>query len=235
MTTLMIDAGPAADDALVSRTGGVPLAPAGTSWPTCATCGGPLQFLAQLLLADLAGRGDLAGSGEPGRSLLALFACQNDPGMCDDWEPDSGGNLALLLPVDGLQPIPRPEPADAANDENADEDGDEDEEDDVLGLGATRAVELCRMTEPDYYDARTEWAERTGRPVTEILGQLGGTPDWLQGDETPGCPDYAQPMPLAVQLEPGPDHLTAMNFGDGGNGYGFACEPCGRATFLWQC
>jgi uncharacterized protein with PIN domain len=41
-------------------------------------------------------------------------------------------------------------------------------------------------------------------------------------------------MPLIVQLEEGPDHSTAMNFG-GGDAYAFACAPCGRAKFLWQC
>jgi hypothetical protein len=42
-------------------------------------------------------------------------------------------------------------------------------------------------------------------------------------------------MPFVAQLEEGPDRRTAMNFGDTGNGYAFACAPCGQALFLWQC
>ena len=36
----------------ISRLGGLPLAPVGTEWPTCETCGNPLVFLAQFRLAD---------------------------------------------------------------------------------------------------------------------------------------------------------------------------------------
>ncbi|MFH9656795.1 hypothetical protein ACH4NF_00525 [Streptomyces sp. NPDC017248] len=212
MTTLMIEAGPVAPAARVTRTGGVPLAPAGTPWPRCTSCDGPMQFLAQVVLADL-------GYGTTDHAVLALFACQNDPGMCDDWEPDSGGNQALLFPADALQPLPRP--ADGA--------------DEALLLGSVRAVGLVRVDAPEYGRAREEWAAAHGRPATSVLGQLGGRPAWLQGDETPSCASCAAPMPLIVQLEEGPDHGTAMNFGGSGSAYAFACAPCGHAKFLWQC
>ncbi|MEU1711221.1 hypothetical protein ABZ478_39160, partial [Streptomyces sp. NPDC005706] len=97
----MIDAGAVSPTAPVTRTGGVPLAPAETLWPCCASCNGPMQFLAQVVLDDL-------GDGLGHRGFLALFACQNDPGMCGDWEPDSGGNQALLFPADGLEPLAQP-------------------------------------------------------------------------------------------------------------------------------
>ncbi|WP_371494421.1 hypothetical protein OG871_04875 [Kitasatospora sp. NBC_00374] len=41
-------------------------------------------------------------------------------------------------------------------------------------------------------------------------------------------------MRLAVQLQEGPDPVTAMNFG-GGRAYAFTCSPCTGAAFLWQC
>ncbi|QMU73542.1 DUF1963 domain-containing protein [Streptacidiphilus sp. P02-A3a] len=208
----MIDAGPVAPTALVTRTGGVPLAPAGAPWPCCASCSAPMQFLAQVVLDDL-------GDEVQGRGVLALFACQNDPGMCSDWEPDAGGNRALLLPVEGLEPMAQPE------------DGVDEA---VLLLGSVRAVSLVHEDEPDYDQAGEEWAARNERPASTVLGQLGGTPAWIQDDETPSCPSCTSPMPLIAQLEEGPDHSTAMNFGSGG-AYAFACEPCGTATFLWQC
>ncbi|WKX73351.1 hypothetical protein [Streptomyces sp. XD-27] len=201
MTTLMTYAGPVDAAALVTRTGGVPLTPAGFSWPRCATCAGAMQFLAQLLLDDL---------------VLAVFMCQNDPGMCDDWDPASGGNRALLFPRGGLAAAPVPD------------------------RGATLLSEVCGIAyatvdEADYDKARDQWCATHDRDVLEVLGRFGGAPSWLQGDETPPCPSCARPMAFAAQLEEGHDHRTAMNFGGGGCGYAFTCAPCLAAAFLWQC
>ncbi|MDH6111496.1 thiol-disulfide isomerase/thioredoxin [Kitasatospora sp. MAP12-15] len=220
MTILMIDAGPAAEDALLTRTGGVPLAPVGTVWPRCATCSGPMQFLAQIMLADLS-RG-VGGEAEQRGGVLVLFMCQNDPGMCDEWSPSEGANRALLFPVDGLVPVPLPELG-----------ADDDEEAILLGAVHTPAFEP--VVDPDYDRAHLAWAEQTGRSSTDVLGQLGGSPSWIQNDETPSCPSCARTMPLIAQLEEGPDHATAMNFGGCGSAYAFACAPCERAVFLWQC
>ncbi|MFF4287247.1 DUF1963 domain-containing protein [Streptomyces sp. NPDC001633] len=214
MTTLLIDAGPTAPESLVTRTGGVPLAPAGTEWPCCASCEGPMQFLAQVILNNRD-----AGAAEGKRGILALFACQNDPGMCNDWEPFSGGNRALLFPMADLDPLPRPEGAEQT----------------LLVLGAVRAADLVQEADDNYELARETWAARSERLDSSVLGQLGGDPAWIQGDETPSCPSCAGTMPFVVQLEEGPDHSTAMNFGGGGCAYAFACEPCGRALLLWQC
>ncbi len=175
--------------------------------------------------------------------------CQNRPGVCQDWEARSGANLALILPAQGLVPIPLPVPTDL--DENEDdapddpaEDGfedeeveeeDEDDEDEVLLLGATRAAEPQLLPHAPVFDsARAAWAARTGRPRNHVLGQLNGTPAWLQYDQTPNCATCAEPMRLAVQLQEGPDPLTAMNFGSG-RAYAFTCSPCADAVFLWQC
>ncbi|MER7734477.1 hypothetical protein ABTX80_26660 [Streptomyces erythrochromogenes] len=97
MTTLLLDGGPVAPDAPVSRTGGVPLGPAGMLWPVCGACAGPLQFLARIVLD--------AGA-------LALFMCAHRPGQCEQWSPFAGGNLALLLPAGDLVPVPVPDGAD---------------------------------------------------------------------------------------------------------------------------
>ncbi|GAA2790986.1 hypothetical protein GCM10010505_18270 [Kitasatospora aburaviensis] len=251
----MIDSGPIDADAPVTRVGGVPLAPEGTAWPCCSSCDGPMQFLAQIVLADLDSDDGGSGSGPSAqRGVLALFACQNDPGACEDWDASSGGNRALVFPLDGLQPIPLPRPdgKDAEDADDAEEDGyghgnafdqdeydheDDDEDDDegVLLLGATRAVGLDQEGDPDYGRARAAWAARTGNATSAVLGQLGGRPDWLQFDETPSCSSCARPMSFVAQLQEGPDPITAMNFGGGGRAYAFVCEPCAGAAFLWQC
>ncbi|WP_394617627.1 hypothetical protein JNUCC0626_00575 [Lentzea sp. JNUCC 0626] len=71
-----------AADAPVLRTGGVPLVPAGFTWPLCRECGEAMQFLAHLPL-DF--------------GTVAVFMCQDDPGMCDCWDAVSGANRACLF------------------------------------------------------------------------------------------------------------------------------------------
>ncbi|MFD7080958.1 hypothetical protein [Streptomyces sp. NPDC059918] len=224
-TTLLIHDGSAAPDAPVTRVGGLPLAPAGTPWPTCTACSGPLQFIAHLVL-------------DGGRGVLAVFMCANDPGGCEEWSATAGGNRAYLFPPAGLVPIPLPAlPAseDGDTDEEADEDEDDEEDDeDVRQLGAVRTVERVAVAGPEYGAAAKAWSERSGRPRRHVLGQLGGVADWLQYDETPDCAGCGRPMEFVAQLEEGPDPLTAPNFGSG-SAYAHACEPCGRAAFLWQC
>ena len=205
-TRLMTYAGMAEDDSAITRTGGIPLVPATFSWPTCLTCKGPMQFLAQIFLEDL-------GLAE-WRGMLSIFMCGNDPGLCDEWDAAGGGNQALLLPSGQLFPAEVPDgPA--------------------TGLGEVSAVRYV-LADSDYDKSRRDWAEREGRPGADVLGQLGGEPSWLQADETPACRQCAEPMTFLIQLEQGHRHKTAANFG-GGTAYGFACKPCGTAAFLWQC
>ncbi|MET7468422.1 methyltransferase domain-containing protein [Micromonospora sp. NPDC005686] len=52
MTVLMIYSGDTAPDAPGTRSGGVPLVPAGFDWPLCGECDGPMQFLTQVRLDD---------------------------------------------------------------------------------------------------------------------------------------------------------------------------------------
>lgn len=217
MTTLMTYAGAGEPEGLVTRTGGMPLAPAGTPWPTCATCEGPMQFLAQIALDGLGGPTGQAGS--TAAWVMAIFMCQNDPGMCDEWSPTLGGNLALLFPRDDLQPILLP---------HQDDEG-------TLRLGDVNTVQLVPEPAADYGSAREAWGNRPGNDLRNVLGQLGGQAHWLQDDETPACPRCSRAMDLIAQLEEGPDHSTAMNFGGGGAAFAFACHPCARAAFLWQC
>jgi hypothetical protein len=165
-----------------------------------------MQFLAQVM------------PGGPGMSVsqgvLSIFMCGNDPGMCDEWDAAAGSNQALVFAGGSLVPAAVPPGL-------------------ATMLGEVSAVQYVTVS-ADYDDARKGWTEREGRPVGGVLGQVGGQPSWLQADETPACPECGKPMSFVVQLEEGHDHRTAANFGGGGCGYGFACQPCGTAAFLWQ-
>ncbi|WP_448316775.1 hypothetical protein [Streptomyces sp. CO7] len=217
MTTLMTYAGPGEPNALVTRTGGLPLAPAGTAWPTCAECEGPMQFLAQFLLDGQAR--PVRGDGGRAEMVMAVFMCQTDPGMCDAWSPTGGANASFLFPVEGLTPMTVPEV---------------DDPETVL-LGACHAVRPVESPKETYGDAHEAWVRADGGEPGHVLGQLGGRPDWLQADETPSCPGCGRGMELAAQLEEGPDHATNMNFGGCGAAYAFVCGPCRGSAFLWQC
>jgi hypothetical protein len=141
--------------------------------------------------------------------------CQNEPGLCQEWDPSAGGNKALLFQTDALAPAAVP-PGDNTL------------------LPEACGVSLYTTESASYDEASDSWSHAEGRPVEEVLGQLGGEPDWLQNDETPACPSCSTPMGFVAQLDEGHDHTSAINFG-GGYGYAFTCEPCGQAAFLWQC
>ncbi|MDB4873127.1 MAG: hypothetical protein JWL97_4131 [Gemmatimonadales bacterium] len=202
MTTLMTYVEPIDVHAPVTRVGGVPLVPAGFSWPDCAECDGPMQFLAQLFLDDLAPKAAAAGG-----AVLSIFMCQNDPGLCGEWDPQSGGNRALLFSRDGLTAALVP------------------------AEGKTLFPESWKIG----YVTVNEPADLAVLGGDPVLGQLGGNPVWLQDDETPTCPSCAAPMGFVAQLEEGHGGNESMNFGGGGIGYAFACEPCAQGLFLFQC
>ena len=167
-----------------------------------------MQFLGQLRSARPASEES---------DLLLLFMCQNDPGLCEDWDANAGGNAVVAVLADDLQPAEAPSEGAVLRD---------------TCYGAA----VLPFAADDYEAARTGWAEANGRSTREVLGQIGGESAWVQQDETPNCDLCGQPMTLAAQLEQGPDAKTEMNFGGGGCAYVFRCRcDAGSAKMLWQC
>ncbi|MEY2273779.1 hypothetical protein [Streptomyces sp. BF23-19] len=215
-TTLMIYDGTAPSDSDVPRTGGVPLAPSGFTWPMCGSgCGGPLQFFAHLPVEY---------------GVLSVFVCQNDPGACEFWDASSGANRVYLFPREGLQPVAVPEtgltllPATSAIRTHVvtldPEDTDDHDDDELVS---------------DAYDlARSGWKrepeERFGKQ-REVLGSLAGSPSYLEDDRLPACPFCVGTMEFAAHLEEGVSSQTAMNLG-GQLGYVFVCRACSEGAFL---
>jgi len=179
-----------------------------------------MQFLAQIRLADT-GVASLTGRDQ----LLLVFQCQNDPGMCDEWEPDAGGNAAVIVPASDL--VPLSPPALSAKERKGD----------VGGPTTLETAQTIRAT--DYDDSRQSeydddaYVEALQKKGAAVVGKLGGRPVWVQGDETPKC-SCGRKMVLVAQLECSAG--GGINFGDAGSGYAFACPRCkGKAKFLWQC
>lgn len=192
----------------LTRTGGRPLAPPTLAWPTCRRCQGPMQFVAQIRLSDAADPALPDG-------LLLVFLCQNNPGVCEEWDANAGGNHARVVPVHGLHLLSPPEGGETL-------------------LKETYGASLVELASDSYGGARGDWAARSGRSPRDVLGQVGGQPQWLQLDDTPVCSACGQAMRFVAQLEEGPRYETSINFG-GGAGFAFACVAClGEAKFLWQ-
>ena len=194
-----------------NRFGGLPLHAAGAtvSWPICKACDGAMQFLGQLLIPS---------AGDKSPELLIIFMCGNDPGLCDEWDAEMGGNCVLIAPAtDNMSLMTAPTSGN-------------------FSRGTTYGAHLVEHSSKTYHEACEKWAsnEAAGQYV---LGQLFGEPDWLQNDEPPDCNSCKQPMRFVAQLEEGPqngDYKSHMNFG-GGCAYVFdcSCEPR-QGKMLWQ-
>ncbi len=188
--------------------GGKPWAEAETQWPVCRTCASPMQFLAQFPLSECG----VEGVAERGQTLL-LFQCQSQPGMCEEWEANGGGNAALLGGTSALQQMTVPPGATLLDAES------------VVDF---RKYDDARQAETDD-DAYCHALDADPK----VLGKLGGRPLWIQADETPLC-DCGAPAAFVAHVESRGG--GGINFGDNGSGYAFVCVRCPRsAKFLWQC
>ncbi|GLQ98779.1 hypothetical protein [Dyella mobilis] len=204
---LVNDSNASADATSQTAFGGLPSAgEGGLHWPICKTCHGHMQFLGQLR------------SGEAlGDRLLLLFECQNRPGLCDDWDADGGGNAVMVVATESPQLVQAPPVGETTR---------------PIRHGAS----VVRVEAGNYDQARQQWASQAGKAARDVLGQLGGEPSWIQGDETPSCNTCGERMAFVAQLEEGPEARSAMNFGGGGCAYLFQCGGCETsAKMLWQC
>lgn len=193
-----------------TRFGGLPLIARGSGamWPHCRACQGPMLFLGQLHAPVPENYLD---------RLLLLFMCQKDPGSCEEWAADGGGNAVLVEAIG--DPIALDPP--------------------LVSAGTVRsAVHGARVEEvagDGYDEARETWSEAHEGKRREVLGHWLGQPEWIQADETPSCNGCGNPMRFVAQLEEGPDYRTSMNFG-GGCAYVFDCAcDSPRGKMLWQC
>lgn len=173
------------------------------TWPTCNACHLPMQHLGKIA-TDL--------------GYEQLFMCQNDPGVCSEWDADMGANCVIITPSsDSLMPLSPPDSGEA------------------LRQGNPYGTRLVTIDAENYSDAIRLWKKDNNTDSARlVLGQLYGEPEWLQNDETPTCNHCKKNMRFVAQLEAGPDYKTEMNFG-GGCAYVFDCGCKNTAKFLWQC
>ncbi|WP_223851443.1 hypothetical protein [Cupriavidus pauculus] len=166
-----------------------------------------MQFLGQIVLHD----GDAT-------RLVLIFMCQNDPGLCEEWDANAGGNHATVMTIEGEMRLADAPPTG------------------VVQLDTVYGARVEVLEAADYDSARQRWQDTNPNQQRQILGQIEGQPLWLQADESPVCDACGDAMSFLAQLEEGPDYRTSMNFGGGGCAYVFRCH-CSRqgAKLLWQC
>ncbi len=102
-----------------------------------------------------------------------IFQCCNDPGMCEDWSPEEGGNCVLSH--------------DALSEESS--------PNEVLIECVSIDVSEEDLENEDYgyFDILCD-DER----FEHVLGKVHGQPMWLQGEETPDC--CSKPMTFTMQF-----------------------------------
>ncbi len=136
--------------------GGRPYVPSAAefSWPACRSCKGNMQYL---------GRIAIPSSGPSTSRHALLFMCQNDPGCCDGYCGSlmEGGNSVHIV-------------AGALTDSAIVPKGG------VTLRETEYGTSVVASQLDDYETARQAWAESTGRSPREVLGQLRGSPVWIQ-------------------------------------------------------
>jgi len=184
--------------------GGVPVKNKGNDfeWPVCKTCDGPMQYLFRVATP---------------LGLEQVFMCQNEPGLCDEWDANEGGNRVVVLKPKSLEVVKPPEHGETSR-------------------GDSYGVSVQTVDSNDYDVAREAWHDNEAN-TEYVLGKLKGQAFWIQGDETPNCDACNNKMQFVGQFEEGPDtdHSQSMNLGGGGVGYLFDCSTCTTAKFLFQC
>jgi hypothetical protein len=167
-----------------------------------------MLFIAQMPL-KLTGIPSFVGSD----GFMVLFKCENEPGLCDEWDAEMGANSVLI----SFSSSPLEVPSSG----------------EVLTPSQSYVMlEECDDSKHDEADGDTYWSALISGKGS-VLGRLGGKPMWLQYDETPKCSCGAS-MNFAFQLEE--NGGGGINFGGGGRGYAFICSSCQtQARFLFQC
>lgn len=209
----------------VTKVGGRPWLPAGTTWPTCPNCNQAMALILQLDLESLP-----AGAPDHGKGLAQLFYCTNtEPHcevVCEAFFPFARSVVARVVDkhapgadadarVVPNAPAPRrivgwEEVADLPRIDELGELGMEVGEDDTLEQ-ELEARELPRMGD-----------------------KLGGWPHWIQGIEYPECPDCQGAMGLVFQM--GGGDAIAYEWGSGGAGHLTQCAAHPeRLAFGWAC
>jgi uncharacterized protein YwqG len=231
------DAAPAA-----SKFGGLPWLRAGEDWPSCTTCGEPLQFFLQIDLDKLPAEVE----GRFGSGLLQLFYCVNGDCSANGWEAFSSGKLVRMIDpaeepeADRVSPEPprEPFPLRAITGWRKVTDHPHPPEHDLLGVSYAfdfkRHVVRVECPSAGVSIDNLPMSAPEGLSIALPGDKLAGWPLWVQGVEYPTCPRCDRVMQLVLQVD-SEDNVPFM-FGDVGTGHITQCPVhTDTVTFAWAC
>ena len=218
---------------------GVPLLSKGEDWPTCKSCGVPMEMMLQLDLKALP-------TDRHGTDTLQLFYCvAND--TCDrGWEAfaNHASLCRTISPNDARSATTNLNrfPAKTIHAWNAIEDSPDSAEHERLGIKIDyhfKDVPFKPMEfwcpELDLHFVGSQFIKCLEENVAAADGdKLGGWPQWVQGVEYPTCPECGTEMSLIMQID-SEDNVPYM-FGDCGVGHITQCPKHHHiVAFAWAC
>jgi hypothetical protein len=219
--------------AFVEKYGGLPWGIPQKEWPHCVECGATMSHVATLKHDS-----ERLNLGKDGRVVL-IFMCEENPGMCETWDTNSGANTVIFLdesqlyPKITLPPTPNtvvlPEARVLAWEQKEDSVKEEDyplyfNNSDYFALGK-------QENEDDEEEEDDSMSPDSGF-------KLGSVPCWVQGAEE----GPEEPFRFVAQLSPivkasDTDQLEVATYGDYGLAYLFVLPDTEKpeGAFFWQC
>jgi hypothetical protein len=218
----------------IEKYGGLPWGIPEKEWPNCVECGATMSHVAALKHDS-----ERLNLGKDGRIVL-IFMCEENPGMCETWDANSGANAVVFLEESQLRPkITLPPTSDTV----------------VLPEARVLAWEqkedgVKEEDYPRYFNNRDYFAlgeaedgededDEGGDTMSPNSGfKLGSIPCWVQGAEE----GPKEPFRFVAQLSPiveisGADQLEVATYGDYGLAYLFVLPDAEKpeGAFFWQC
>jgi hypothetical protein len=147
--------------------------------------------------------------------LLSLYKCDNNPGLCDDAFPESGGNAAHLFDLSTCQSTPSPSG--------------------TISFPEVM-LDLVEYKEPKIFNHEAYWANAKKLGM-RFFGTTGGAAvhkTLLETDPQCSCgvlmKFVAQIEERTIAGKKQPD----MNFGGGGRALAYVCPSCYLPLWTWE-
>lgn len=218
---------------------GIPLLRKGEDWPSCKSCGNPMESMLQLDLQTLP-------TDRYGTDILQLFYCVADDTCEGGWEPFSDQmSLCRIIRAKDAEPATtnlNRFPTKIIEGWTAIEDSPASAEHERLGLKFDyhfndvpfQPMEFwCPELGLHFVGSKFLKSLENNVGATH-LDKLGGWPQWVQGAEYPTCPECGTEMSLLMQI--GSEDNVPFVFGDCGIGHITQCpKHQDVVAFGWAC
>lgn len=171
-------------------------------WPISKSNGEQMDFICQINLEDI-------DASENGSKMAYIFMTGEKNYAEGTWDPNLGENAVIIQPGENK----------------------------IGSIDMATGPSLQNLTGPQdvVFEAAVEFSDIViPQPRDDgdfrIINKIGGTPDFVQGDEYPSK-DEEWDLLIQIKSSSVPFYI---NFGDMGVGYAFISKDRKRGKFLWQ-